>query len=270
MNEREQKKKDREIRVAGWLADELNSLRGCDYETKWPCEEPADVKLVSPSRRCEEVKVQVVTAPSNSEWRLRDNLLAACHLIEELPPILRRLSVDHCSIDIQLTDRGEEHAVSVRDLNELGLVVQGSVSHRGEDARVYLSQDSIREKSPRVTALVNSISIYSHPKMPLSIDVAKAIIVPSDGRWIQEAIEAKSKMYGADEMKDLTLLIDAIGVVDAEQIDDFRRTNATTNWPFAEIWIAASCGLICLKNNTQRAKMTVSCMKSTELDQPLG
>ncbi len=156
-----------------------------------------------------------------------------------MPPILRTLNVDHCVVDIQLTSRGEEHKMPNAVANQLAALIRNSIP----------PPESRCDLSPVVAELVHSLSISSYTNSPLNVQVGKAIIVPSDGRWIEEAVRAKSKSYGPAEMKDLTLLIDAVGTADPEQIADFMKRHPEKNLPFREIWIAALGGMLCLKSS---------------------
>ena len=71
-----------------------------------------------------------------------------------------------------------------------------------------------------------------------------------DGRWIKAAVDRKVARYGnANAVRDVALVIGALGLVSGDQITSFRRDVLEEELAFAEIWLVSGFeGVVRLKS----------------------
>jgi hypothetical protein len=113
-----------------------------------------------------------------------------------------------------------------------------------------MSDVELYEFDPDLSRVVISFSVVHLEALDgLDVAIPFSSFVPRDGRWIQEAIDRKLRKYGGPAaVERITLVIGALGFIDAGQIMAFQRQYPPDTLPFEEIWlVTAFHGVVPLK-----------------------
>jgi len=223
--------KTRETLVCQLVADEVNKVRGTDYHAVAVAEEPPDVRLESASGIHAARDCEVVSAPFDFTIRYdNDNVR---NLETNLRVALERCGFSGYRVGIHWTDAVRQHSIK-GGLDELASLIAASVPLSGH---VFRRGVEIWEDSPRVARQVNYFSVFRLSDNRLEIHSTASWWAPADGRWIAEAVSAKIKRYGIGAYAaTLTLVVDGLAYLDAEQLTAYRATVPSAQIPFAELW----------------------------------
>jgi len=229
-----QSKKQRELLACETVALEINKLEGTDFHARLTNSEPADAELVSTSGKCPPRPAQVVTIPRDIHHREDNQNLEGFE--RDLTASLKELGVGPVFIAVIPGAKAVQYGMKAKLVRQLAEFVHGA----NRSTNMRLDYPDILDSVPEVAEYVHQVFI-SHWDDQTDIDVdipGPGGALPRDGRWIEEGIHLKVNKYGGPEqVKDLMLVIDAVGFVDREQVEAFKSTRAPAELPFGEIWI---------------------------------
>ncbi len=245
MPSNEDEKKKWELSQCQLVSEEMNKLRGTDYEACPSKAEPADAILKSKSGAYAALPVQVVSIPV--DFRHRDDKHSVERIRESLKRSLREHRFHHCVVGLILSGKGEMRGIKHKDLEILTEIVLKEAAN----GKRTIEYGEIYERSPELSELVHTIIVshYEELQSP-DVDIPAGGALPPDGRWIKEGIQLKVEKYGgAEAVKELVLVIGVAGFVDEEQVAAFLGENPTEALPFMQIWIVTPFhDVICLKS----------------------
>src|ERR1700739_3546881 len=179
MGDRENQRAAREIGEGRLVAQYLNERQGTDYEARAGDREPADVVLVSPTRRHPTREAQVVTIPL--DFRHRDDNQNVQRAQARLTEMLGQRGVNQVYVGLTLSGEAEMHGMSLPQIEHLARVIAGEVGERD----VVLRYNDIYERSPELAELVHNI-VISQPGLVLNtqVEIPAGAAIPLDGRWL--------------------------------------------------------------------------------------
>jgi hypothetical protein len=244
MSNREEAKKVWELEKCRRVAEAINEADGADYEAQPSNAEPADVVLVSKSKKFVQRPAQVVSIPL--DFRHRDDKGTVEKLKRGLAELLRNKGMEHLLVGVIPSGDAEMHGVKEPIVEQLAEIV----AKEGRDRDLVLGYGEIYERSPELAESIHNIFVSHHDAIPeIEIDIPAGSAVPGDGQWIEEGVWKKLKKYGNEKaVENLMLVIGVAGFVDDQQIEAFQRANPTEKLPFAEVWIVTPFhGVVCLK-----------------------
>lgn len=239
-------KKAWEIAQGQLVAAEINSAEKSDYVVQEGDREPADVVLISPSRRYQARSAQVVSIPL--DFRHRDDKQTVNQVQTRVARSLNSAGMHDVLVGIILSGQAEMHGVTPELLDSLtNLIIE-----RGRRENVSLRYQDIYDYSEALAERVHDVFVSHHPELIFNaqVDIPAGSSVPRDGRWIEEGIAKKLGKYGGEAaVRDLTLIIGVAGFVDAPQVQAFKDAFTESQLPFEGIWINTPFeGTICLKH----------------------
>jgi hypothetical protein len=226
------------------VVDEINRLEGTDFEATSGQAEPNDVVFKSRSGKYRDRGVQVVTTPKGHLNMRTDN-----HNIQrfekDLLRCLARCGIADAIVTISAAPQAVLHGVEMNTVETVCRLIRD----RYKSGNFRLTPG---ELDPQVSAAVEAVSVFACPGLNgVSLDLLPTFggAVPSDDKWIRDAIESKSKKYGGTKaVRDLILVIVSPLFVDQQQIDYFRAAHPDTSaLPFSEIWLSTWRGPTRLK-----------------------
>jgi hypothetical protein len=233
-----------ELWLTQQVATELNAAEGADYQAVILGEQDnvADTLLVSESGRWPRRTVQVTTIPSDIQHReVSGNRERIEKQLREA--ILAR--ENGCVVTVHLSDKGDQFGLRPQQIQRLAELIGDSA---GQPSAEW-SGEELWELDEELSESVSHLSVH-HLLGYGTVDV----LIPFshhtrvDGAWIEEAIDKKVKRYGRQTVRNITLVIGALGLVTASQVTSFRESHAPAELPFAEIWLVSPFdGVFCLK-----------------------
>jgi hypothetical protein len=236
------------------VAEEINRLRGTDYEAVnykeiYPQEDFPDVLLRSPSGSHPDLAVEVTSIPAG--FLQRDDKHSDQRITETLRKLLSSKGVEHYDIGVGLSTEARAHGVKEALLRQLADLLFEVVSHHPGVAHRKVCFSEIHRHSPELAKYVTDVILLRYGSMPsVQVDVGIGQRLPSDDRWIEEGIRKKVESYGGRAVEKLMLVIGVAAFVDLEQIEAFRAAHPEESLPFSEIWIVTyyDRGVFCLKS----------------------
>jgi hypothetical protein len=250
----DEKKKKWEIDQCRAVSEQINNMRGTDYEPKAvDCRrEFPDAVLESASGKYPKIEVEVTSIPA--DFLERDDNDNDRKIRETLARFLLSKGVGHYHVDLGLADEARVHGVSEALVEQLaGLLSQVASNESGATSR-RVGFTEIYRHSPELAKYVTDVSLFHHTSIRgVQVDVAEGQLLPSDGRWIEGGIRKKWDKYRNRKMvENIMLVIGVAAFVDVEQIIAFRAANPEELLPFSEIWIVTyyDRGVFCLKSRT--------------------
>jgi len=244
MGDREDEKKKWELAQCKLVVLEINRKRGTDYEAEPSKEEPADVALVSRSKKYPALAVQVVSIPL--DFRHRDDKHSVEKIKGTLRGLLKERKIKGVLVGVIQSGTAEMHGIKPALLEVLAEII----SKDARESNLEMGYAEIYERSNELAELVHHIFVSHHDVIAESeVDIPAGSAVPADGQWIEEGILKKVAKYGTGEaVKDLMLVIGVAGFVDDQQIEAFQANNPPDTLPFSEVWIVTPFhGVVCLK-----------------------
>jgi hypothetical protein len=244
MENRAVEKKNWEVTQCQIVADEINRLRGTDYEAHASETEPADVILESTSGKHSLIPAQVVSIPV--DFRHRDDKHSVEKIRKTLAELLSARGLQHCLVGLILSGKAEMEGIKQLLMEQLAEIIFKEAAYENRTLGYY----DIYERSAELAEFVHDILISHHEIIPnVELDIPAGSALPPDGRWIEEGVLKKSAKYGgAKAVKGLMLVMGVAGFVDDEQIASFQAAYPPETLPFSEIWIVTPFhGVVCLK-----------------------
>jgi hypothetical protein len=92
--------------------------------------------------------------------------------------------------------------------------------------------------SPEMSDLANFVSIFRLPYESLEVHGSLSWWAPRDGIWIETAVKKKLERYGGN-CSGLTLIVDGLSHLDAEQIEAFRAKYREQPPSFDDLWVVS-------------------------------
>lgn len=223
--------KNREVLVCQLVADEINKTCGTDFQARAVEREPPDVMLVSKSGKHAVRSFEVVSAPQ--DFTIRYDTGNVQRLERTLRSALEQRNFSGYRIGIHWADAAKQHALK-GGLNDLAALVIGSAPKSGY---IFMGGVEIWHVCRRLASLIDYLSVFRLPYERLEINSMASWWAPRDGLWIEEAVSAKIKKYGIGSyVASLTLVVDGMAYLDAEQITAYRNKLALEPLPFADLW----------------------------------
>ena len=221
----------REVFVCELVAEAINVSEGTDYRAHPYKSDPPDVLLVSETGRYATRQVEVVSTPQDPAIRY-DNKNKR-HFEHTLRIALERLGVAECQVTVNWTEAAMRYGTQDRRIVQFARII----AHRlPADGHLSIRGVELYDCSPEISEIVNYVSMFRLQGMTLSVNSACSWWAPRDGQWIEAALAKKLKRYGGREISSLTLVIDGLAHLDAEQMSSFRANNKLNEIPFAELW----------------------------------
>jgi hypothetical protein len=223
-------RKFREEWAGDQLASHLNTVEGKDYQSSLCTPDPPDVALVSQTRPGDKREFEIVSVPIDTNLRERHTcgMLLMRNVTEELRDRGHKGFQASIHVNWKKLKAQNLHALcqkSVRvleDMVEEARNKEENLRWRGVELERFDAADSLR-----------SVALFLHPKVdPPLVSVPFAEYVPSDSRWLMEAIDHKRMQSGPWGL----LIEDWGGLVDLEQITDAKRQNLSS-LRFPEVWV---------------------------------
>jgi len=230
-------KKERELTVCGTVAAEINRTTGADYHPVPGSTEPIDVMLVSQSGAFEARPLQVVSIPIDYVIRL-DN-----HNVEkargQFSGALSLRGFHGCHASMGLTDRAKASGVPADAIASLADLA--TTRWEGGGLLQLTAEDDFYPAEPRLCDFFHYIHLIKTGSDRIHVTVPQACWIPSDGRWIEDAVKKKTEKtrYDRGASSKLALVIDGSVHLDSEQIGSFRRGLGGRALPFREVWIVS-------------------------------
>lgn len=230
-------KKERELIVCRAVAAEINRTIGADYYPVPGAAEPVDVTLTSRSGAYECQAVQVVSVPVDYAIRL-DN-----HNVEKarsrFTEALALRGFGGCHASVGLTDRAKRAGIPANVVAMLANLV--AIRWDGCRLLQLTAEDDFYPVEPQLCEFFHYVHLLHMESDRIHVTVPQACWIPSDGRWIRDAVEKKTEetRYDRATSSKLTLVVDGSVHLDSEQIQSFRRELGTRRLPFREIWIVS-------------------------------
>lgn len=250
----DERKKKWEIDQCRAVAEQINNLRGTDYEPKpVDCrQEFPDARLMSASGKYPAIEVEVTSIPL--DFLERDDNDNDRKIRETLARFLLSKGVEHYQVDVGLAVEARVHGVSKALLEQLAELLFEVASDEDNSTSTRVNFSRIYRHSPELAKYVTDVWLFHHKSIRgVQVDVAEGQCLPSDGRWIEEGIRKKLEKYRDRKMlENIMLVVGVAAFVDDEQMIAFRASNAEEMLPFSEIWIVTyyDRGVFCLKSRT--------------------
>lgn len=250
----DEKKKKWEIDQCRAVAEQINNMRGTDYEPKpVDCRQDfPDAVLMSVSGKYPTIEVEVTSIPL--DFLERDDNDNDRKIRETLRRFLLSKSVEHYYVDLGLAVEAHVHGVSKALLEQLAQLLFEVASNESGTTNRSVDFREICRHSPELAKYVTDVSLFHHMSIRgVQVDVAEGQRLPSDGRWIEEGVRKKWEKYRDRKMvENVMLVLGVAAFVDDEQINAFRAKNPEELLPFSEIWIVRHYdrGVFCLKSRT--------------------
>lgn len=230
---------DRELQVGQIVARTLNERDGCDYQARPGARLPAppDVELWSPSGAHQPLELEVTSAPiagAPGTKPLRRDREDSRQLKERVANSLLRVGINDAHVQLRLEDGvvpaslKPEHVAAIIRFVRTCPIGKGHSLH-GRELRAH------DEALPSVVASVLARRT-ARRKQP-TVVIEKADAVPSDGRWIAEAVDQKRAKYGDEVARKFSLAVDCDDRILDEQIQAYCSCPHPRSAPFAQVWL---------------------------------
>lgn len=235
-----------------WLCDqvaaELNRADGSDYRAALVDEQDniADALLVSDSGRWPQRLLQVTTIPRDLQHR--ETSSNRDRVEQRLKEALESHQTD-CIITLHLSEQGNEVGLKPQHIKRLAQLVRDS---SGQPIAEWTGEQ-LWQADAELSDRVSHMTVHRLPgygKIDVTIPLSR--YMPPEGSWIHDAITQKAKRYGLDTVKNVVLVIGALGLVTPSNTASFQAAHAQEQLPFAEIWLVSPFdGVTCLKRSAR-------------------
>lgn len=240
--DKNEKDKKRELVACQWVADEMNNAHGTDYHAErvevrlqWP-----DVRLVSDSGKYRAREVEVVRTPQDFTI-LPDNKNLQ-EFERRLRAALMACGVSGCLIDVAWTKEAVRYGLKhcQTTITELANIIAKEIAGTHEHGHVRIGKSAFRD--PGVYNAVDFVSAVCVRQPILQVTSCDGVMLPPDGRWIEEAIRKKSGKYDPGVVRDSILVVDGFPFIEWEQVAAFRASHSPAQLPYCEIWVVTVSG----------------------------
>jgi hypothetical protein len=247
MNAKEAEKKQRELVEGTVAAAYLNQELGTDYEAIPSDREPADVLFVSTSKEFPERMVQVVTIPHDYQIRADNQNFA--RFVRDLSTALKTREVSNLTVGFTPLGPATARGIPRAQVETLADYLALQRLEPAQDTRA-LDFMELLAIDPELSGYLSNVVLFwdkGNPDVTV-LTTGAAGELPDDGSWIEDGIALKLKKYGGPEaVKELTLVIGVEALVDAQQVEAFRKAHKDDELPFKEILINSVEGTMRLK-----------------------
>jgi hypothetical protein len=225
--------KEREVLVTAIVAGALNEATGADYEAVPSKTDPPDTLLVSRSGEHPTRQVEVVSIACDPAIRTDNHNRARFERI--LRETLIGLGLNGYRISAHWSDTAVQRGTKKELIAALAEVIVRLAPPTGS---MCIDGCKLYGLSPQLSEVVNFVSIFRLPYERLEVHGSQSWWAPRDGIWIETAVNKKLAHYGGN-CSGLTLIVDGLSHLDAEQIEAFRGVYRTSSTSFDSLWVVS-------------------------------
>lgn len=141
-----------------------------------------------------------------------------------------------CVITVHLTEEGNRSGLKRQQVQRLADLIAQTADRLG----VAWTGAELWEVDAKLADYVSALSVQRLPgygKVDVIIPLTQ--YTRPDARWIEEGIALKERKYGRQTIKDVTLVIGALGLVTPDQIASFGETHKPEELPFTSICVVS-------------------------------
>ncbi len=228
-------KRERELWVAGRVADAINSNESADYHAELGSD-PPDALLVSATGVFPEFQLEVVSLPIEDFTAREDNQ----NVLNFKEQLHRELEQDAFQVSVHLLERGKRHGVPTGVVKKLVPIIRETMTQTTGINPTFVDFEQMYDEYPDIAEYVSEISLirFRH-RQSVSVEVPLATFGPRDASWLVAAA-AKKDLLGKATHSRLIVAIDGSWLVDAEQIQAFKSLPQVSNLPFSQLWLVTT------------------------------
>src|SRR5262249_46053556 len=147
-------------------------------------------------------------------------------------------------------ESGNKLGLSLKQMQHVAQLIRGAGSRQAclwsaED--IWKTDNELSERLFHMT--VHRLPDYE--KIDVMIPLSRH--ARPDGVWLSEAITEKAGRYGLETVKNVGLVIGALGLVTPSSTKAFQAIHKADDLPFAEIWLVSPFdGVTCLKRSSMQ------------------
>jgi hypothetical protein len=225
--------KEREVLVTAIVASALNEAMGADYEVVSSKTDPPDALLVSHSGKHHTRQVEVVSIACDPTIRTDNHNRARFERI--LRETLSGLGLNGYRVNAHWSEMAVQRGTKMELITALAEVIVRLAPPTGSRC---IDGCELYDLSPQLSEAVSFVTIFRLPYERMEVHGSLSWWAPRDGIWIETAVNNKFKHYGGN-CSGLTLIVDGLSHLDAEQIDAFRGVYHEKSARFQDLWVVS-------------------------------